>query len=115
MSQLAKEVLISDAAETKAAASEMPKCIVLQSSGFVEQADSLFERFAWLYIFCREKIFRDDTGRMIAALWPEGRPSARTRLVELGCGPGFYSCRLASLFPSISVLGLDSSEKQLTW
>ena len=23
--------------------------------------DSLFEHFAWLYIFCREKLFRDDT------------------------------------------------------
>jgi hypothetical protein len=37
--------------------------------------DSLFEHFAWLYIFCREKLFRDDTERMIRALWPGGEPA----------------------------------------
>ena len=42
-----------------------------------ETDDSLFERFAWLYIFCREKLFRDDTERMIRALWPNGWPAAR--------------------------------------
>ncbi len=36
-------------------------------------------------------------------------------MIELGCGPGFYSCRLASRFPQLSVLGVDSSEKQLEW
>ena len=43
-------------------------------------ADSLFEQFAWLYIFWREKLFRDDTQRMIAALWPIANRAA----------PGFY-------------------------
>ena len=77
--------------------------------------DSLFERFAWLYILCREKLFRDDTDRMIQALWPTGNPAADTRVIEFGCGPGFYSSRLAAHFPRISVLGIDSSENQLNW
>jgi ubiquinone/menaquinone biosynthesis C-methylase UbiE len=77
--------------------------------------DSLFERVAWVYVFCREHLFRDDTERIIAALWPDGRPSAGTQLIELGCGPGFYSCRLAERFADISVTGVDRSESQLRW
>ncbi len=75
--------------------------------------DSLFERFAWLYVFFRERLFRDDTKRIIRALWPEGRPAPATRLLELGCGPGFYSCQIARRFPEISVLGADRSTRQL--
>jgi arsenite methyltransferase len=78
-------------------------------------ADSLFEQFAWLYIFCREKVFRDDTERMIHALWPGGQPGAGEKLIELGCGPGFYSCGLAQRFPQISVIGVDRSPSQLSW
>jgi ubiquinone/menaquinone biosynthesis C-methylase UbiE len=79
------------------------------------QPDSLFERFAWLYVFCREKLFRDDTNRIVTALWPKSQPAANTRLIELGCGPGFYACRLAAKFPQLSVLGVDRSLKQLQW
>jgi arsenite methyltransferase len=78
-------------------------------------SDSLFEHFAWLYIFCREKLFRDDTIRMIEALWPGGKPPPGQKLIELGCGPGFYSCGLAKKFPEIVVLGIDRSPKQLAW
>jgi arsenite methyltransferase len=77
--------------------------------------DSLFEHVAWVYVFCREHLFRDDTERIIAALWPEGRPGPGTHLIELGCGPGFYSCRLAERFPDMSVTGVDRSESQLHW
>jgi arsenite methyltransferase len=78
-------------------------------------SDSLFEHFAWLYIFCREKLFRDDTTRMIEALWPAGKPVPGQKLIELGCGPGFYSCGLAKKFTEIEVLGIDRSPKQLAW
>ncbi|HSP46140.1 MAG TPA: methyltransferase domain-containing protein, partial [Chthoniobacterales bacterium] len=78
-------------------------------------SDSLFEHFAWLYIFCREKLFRDDTERMIAALWPNGKPVPGEKVMELGCGPGFYSCALAERFHEISVLGVDRSPSQLSW
>jgi hypothetical protein len=52
-------------------------------------ADSLFEHFAWLYIFCRERLFRDDTERMIASLWSNGKPAPNEKVIELGCVPGF--------------------------
>src|SRR3982074_1966624 len=78
-------------------------------------SDSLFEHFAWLYILCREKLFRDDTERMIAALWPNAKPAAGEKIIELGCGPGFYSCGLAERFGEISVLGVDRSPSQLSW
>jgi ubiquinone/menaquinone biosynthesis C-methylase UbiE len=78
-------------------------------------ADSLFEHFAWLYILCREKLFRDDTTRMIETLWPHGRPKPGAKLIELGCGPGFYSCNFAERFPEIEVVGVDRSPKQLAW
>src|SRR5205814_9834449 len=77
----------------------------------VEKPDSLFERFAWIYIFCREKVFRDDTGRIIRAFWPAGEPPASSRVLDLGCGPGFYARTLASRFRQISVLGVDSSKE----
>ena len=77
--------------------------------------DSLFEHFAWLYIFCRERLFRDDTERMISVLWPTGRPKSGEKVIELGCGPGFYSCGLAERFDEIAVLGVDRSPNQLSW
>src|SRR5205823_7068479 len=77
--------------------------------------DSLFEHVAWAYAFCREHLFRDDTERIIATLWPSGQPAPGTKLIELGCGPGFYSCRLAERFRDISVTGADRSESQLQW
>ncbi len=78
-----------------------------------EEDDSLFNRFAWLYVFFRERLFRDDTSRMIRALWPAGRPRPGTQMVELGCGPGFYSCGFAQRFPGLSVLGIDRAARQL--
>ncbi len=77
------------------------------------EEDSLFEHFAWLYVFFRERLFRNDTGRIIRALWPDGQPASEERLLELGCGPGFYSCELATRFPELSVLGVDRSVRQL--
>jgi arsenite methyltransferase len=80
-----------------------------------EQHESLFERFAWLYIFCREKIFRDDTDRITCSLWPGGRPAPRSLVLELGCGPGFYSRKIASRYPESSVLGIDRSARQIAY
>ncbi|MBV9127295.1 MAG: class I SAM-dependent methyltransferase [Verrucomicrobia bacterium] len=75
--------------------------------------DSLFEHFAWLYAFFREHVFRDDTDGIAAALWPSGSPLPGSRLLEIGCGPGFYACRLAERFRSLRVLGIDRSREQL--
>src|SRR5437016_3821368 len=78
-----------------------------------ESTDSLFERVAWLYAFCRECLFRDDTDRIISALWQTQTPADGTRVIELGCGPGFYSRKLARRFPQIAVTGVDRSESQV--
>src|SRR6266581_5088220 len=78
-----------------------------------KEDDSLFEHVAWVYAFCREHLFRDDTERIIAALWPNAGPDPGAQLIELGCGPGFYSCQLAERFRNISVTGVDRSESQL--
>ena len=80
-----------------------------------ESSDSLFEHVAWLYAFCRERLFRDDTDRIISTLWPNQPPPSGIRLIELGCGPGFYSRKLAQRFPQIAVTGVDRSERQLYW
>jgi len=96
-----------------------PSAAELGSAGSDEKEeasdDSLFEHFAWLYIFCRERLFRDDTKRMIRAIWPNGKPAPGEKVIELGCGPGFYSCGLAERFREISVLGVDRSPSQLKW
>ena len=81
----------------------------------LDSDESLFEHHAWLYAFFREKIFRDDSDRMIAALWPDGPPAAGTKIMEVGCGPGFYSCGFAKRFPELSLLGVDQSVRQLDW
>jgi arsenite methyltransferase len=78
-----------------------------------QEPDSLFERVGWLYAFFREHLFRDDTDGIAAALWPQGAPPEGSRLVELGCGPGFYCCRFAERFRQLRVLGLDRSNQQL--
>ena len=77
------------------------------------QEESLFDRCGWLYIFFRERVFRDDTDRIARSLWRSGHPRPGTRLIELGCGPGFYSCGLAARYPEMSVLGVDCSPRQL--
>jgi len=86
-----------------------------QTTAVEESADSLFDRFAWLYVFFRERLFRDDTSRIIGALWPEGVAAAGTCVIEIGCGPGFYSCGLAAQLPELSVVGVDRSTQQLAW
>src|SRR5205085_12371544 len=78
-----------------------------------EEVDSLFERVAWLYTFCREHLFRDDTDRIISSVWPNQVPPDGTRVIELGCGPGFYSRNLAERFPQIHVTGVDRSPMQV--
>jgi ubiquinone/menaquinone biosynthesis C-methylase UbiE len=81
----------------------------------LESLDSLFEHVPWFYAFCRERLFRDDTNRIISALWQNQPPPPGVQLIELGCGPGFYARELAQRFPQISVTGVDRSERQLYW
>ena len=71
--------------------------------------DSLFERLAWFYGLCREYLFRDHTQEIVQSLFPEERPRAGTHLLELGCGPGFYACRLSEELPNLQTTGIDLS------
>ncbi len=86
---------------------------VVPSRPAAESSDSLFERVAWLYAFCREHVFRDDTARIVSSVWPNQSPHRGTRVIELGCGPGFYSRKLAQRFPQIIVTGVDRSQSQV--
>lgn len=74
-------------------------------------SDSLFERCSWFYALCREYLFRDHTSEIVQALFPEQRPGPGTRLLELGCGPGFYACRLSEELPNLETTGIDLSHK----
>jgi arsenite methyltransferase len=108
--------MLPDVIASRHTPSETPVALCpSRSDGTESDCESLFEHVAWAYVLCREHLFRDDTARMIAVLWPGGRPASGTKLLELGCGPGFYSCRLAEKFRDISVTGFDRSESQLQW
>ena len=74
------------------------------------EPDSLFERCAWFYSLCREYLFRDHTQEIAAALFPAGSPRTGTRVLEIGCGPGFYACRLSEEFPAVETTGIDLSQ-----
>ena len=75
------------------------------------QPDSLFERCSWFYALCREYIFRDHTPEIVQALFPDAQPGPGTTLLELGCGPGFYACRLSEELPHLQTTGIDLSYK----
>ncbi len=70
---------------------------------------SLFDRFAWVYAFCREHVFRDDTEQIARALELERVAAQHGQVLELGCGPGFYACRLAAAFGGAQFVGIDRS------
>ncbi len=73
--------------------------------------DSLFERCSWFYALCREYLFRDHTEEIAQALFGARAPAPGTHVLELGCGPGFYACRLAQEFPQIRATGIDLSRR----
>src|SRR5437870_3622778 len=92
-----------------------PQATIGSYEAKIDATDSLFEQVAWLYAFCRERLFRDDTDRIILALWEKQIPPPGIKVVELGCGPGFYSRKLALRFPQIVVTGVDRSQNQVRW
>ncbi len=84
---------------------EMPACRLERPS-----PDSLFERVSWFYALCREYLFRDHTQEIATSLFPPAGPATGARLLELGCGPGFYACRLSEEYPNLRTTGVDLSE-----
>jgi arsenite methyltransferase len=93
---LRKPSLVTTAKSVKSAAAHEP--------------DSLFERCSWFYALCREYLFRDHTQEIAQALFPNDPPAKGTRLLELGCGPGFYACRLSEELPDLHTTGIDLSQ-----
>jgi len=73
--------------------------------------DSLFDGCSWFYALCREYLFRDHTREITRAIFSPGGPTAGTRVLELGCGPGFYACRLSQEYPQIHTTGIDLSRR----
>ena len=80
----------------------------------LEQEETLYERCWWLYAMCREHLFTDHTVQIAAALGPLFSTSRCHHLLEVGCGPGFYSRRLAARFPKVQITGVDLSEPLLS-
>lgn len=76
-------------------------------------SESLFERCSWFYALCREYLFRDHTREINETLWPKRGPVPQSRVLEVGCGPGFYSCTFAEQYPQIKMTGIDLSESLL--
>ncbi|AFL86746.1 methylase involved in ubiquinone/menaquinone biosynthesis [Terriglobus roseus DSM 18391] len=96
------------------------QCLKVDESGCcpmdgVAVRGNLFERRHWLYAFFRERVFRDHTEEIKRAIFPREGPRPGTRVLELGCGPGFYTCRLARMFPQIQTIGIDQSVSLLEW
>jgi arsenite methyltransferase len=73
--------------------------------------DSLFERCSWFYALCREYLFRDHTEEIVHSIFPPAGPRPGTHVLELGCGPGFYACRLSQQYPQIRATGIDLSRR----
>jgi arsenite methyltransferase len=76
-------------------------------------SESIFESCSWFYALCRERLFTDHTEEIVDLISPLLLHKNRMLLLEVGCGPGFYSLRLATRFPSCEVVGVDPSERLL--
>lgn len=75
---------------------------------------SLFDRCWRQYAWCREHLFADHTQQIACAIEPLlNGGTYPLYLVEAGCGPGFYSRRLAARFPQLQITGIDLSEPLL--
>ena len=90
---------------------EMPGRPIAHSAA--HPPESLFESCSWFYALCREYLFRDHTPEISRALFPPEGPAPGTRVLELGCGPGFYACRLSEEYPQIYTTGVDLSRRLL--
>jgi ubiquinone/menaquinone biosynthesis C-methylase UbiE len=56
-------------------------------------------------------LFRDHTEEIARALFSPDGPAPGARVLELGCGPGFYACRLSQEYPQIHTTGVDLSRR----
>lgn len=87
---------------------------LLSTTAVQSPADPVFDRCWWIYSLCRERLFADHTETIAAALQPLLHSQSTIQVLEVGCGPGFYSRRLAARFPLVQALGIDTSERLLS-
>jgi ubiquinone/menaquinone biosynthesis C-methylase UbiE len=80
-----------------------------ETAGQATSDHNVFERRYRLYAFLREHVFRDHTEEISRSIFPTDGPRPGQRVLELGCGPGFYTRRLAKRFPQIETIGIDRS------
>lgn len=85
---------------------------VRQEAQHIESAsEDLFDRLAWWYTLCRERLLQDDTESIVQVLVSFGLELNGACVLELGCGPGFYATRIAQRFRLLNVIGVDRSRK----
>jgi arsenite methyltransferase len=104
---------------TSAETAQFPLPSAAQSSALPAMLPStlpstLFDRCWRQYALCREYLFTDHTRQIASALTPFLDGPHPRYLVEAGCGPGFYSRRLAARFPHLHITGIDLSEPLLS-
>jgi ubiquinone/menaquinone biosynthesis C-methylase UbiE len=86
-------------------------CTAIDGKYIEDGCTSSFEQSSWFYAACRVHLFRDHSQLIAQSLWCGGEPQLGSHILELGCGPGFYSCRFAQLYPHILATGIDLSPK----
>jgi len=77
------------ALESPATLTSLQEPVALNWSGGdwpVRRQQSLFEHVSWFYVFCREKLFRDDTERVARAVWPDSSPTPALLSPNLAAG-----------------------------
>jgi ubiquinone/menaquinone biosynthesis C-methylase UbiE len=75
--------------------------------------DDFFDRWAWLYAFCRERLFANHT-ELVARIMNERFTNvSKPIFIEVGCGPGFYAIAMAQRFSCWRVVGIDRSDRLL--
>ncbi len=100
-------------ADTSMNSASAARCQALTAE-FAPPPSTLFDRCWRQYALCREHLFTDHTPQIAAALSPMLDGLRPRYLVEAGCGPGFYSRRLAAKFPQLHITGIDLSEPLLS-
>jgi hypothetical protein len=98
------EVLPSSESATESQAADSPTIHERQLS------ETAFDHLSWVYTLCRERLFQDDTEEIIQILVSFGLNLNGACLVDLVCGPGFYSSRVAKRFRLLNVIGVDAWE-----
>lgn len=75
--------------------------------------EEFYNHWSWLYALCREYLFRDHTLKISESLFPVEGPAAGTRVLEMACGPGLYTCSLARRYSQVLTTGIDLSYRLL--